>query len=384
MWYRQGPMAASNGNGGITFLTGSSGHLGANLVRRLLDDGHQVRVLLREGSNNTGLDGLPVERVYGDLRDPDAMIAAVRGCERVYHCAAKVSTTDGSEREIFDCNVLGTRHVLRASLKAGVRRAVVTGSFSAVGYDHARPSRPSDETMPFYPFERMMPYECSKAFVELECLRAAAEGLDVLIATSCAIVGGNDFKPSRLGRALRDFANGRLRAYIPGGFEFVAARDMVEGHILAMHRGRTGQKYIFSTEFLTLDQLLGIYEQVSGRRRPWLRLPPPLMAGIAEVTSFVLTRYFPEVPQRLTPGAVRILRMHRRADCSKAKTELGYRPTSIAAAAREAFEFFQRRGEIVNTGRTLWSFGPPPPSTGAPESGTSGAGTTDEQFREAV
>src|SRR5437762_1278293 len=99
----------------MLLITGSSGHLGANLVRRLLDDGHDVRVLLRQGSNNTALDSLAVERVYGDLRDLQSVRAAVRGCERVYHCAAKLSTTAGQHREIFECNVIGTKNLLQAA-----------------------------------------------------------------------------------------------------------------------------------------------------------------------------------------------------------------------------------------------------------------------------
>ena len=98
-------------------VTGTSGHLGANLVRRLLDDGHAIRVLLREGSDNSGVDGLDVERYYGDLRDAAAVDAAVRGCQRVYHAAAQVSTLYGDaalKRSIYDTNVVGTRHVLAA------------------------------------------------------------------------------------------------------------------------------------------------------------------------------------------------------------------------------------------------------------------------------
>src|SRR5581483_10402892 len=324
-------------------LTGGSGHLGANLVRRLLDDGKDVRVLLREGSNNAGLDGLDVERVFGDLRNPEALKAALRGVDRVYHCAAKLSTVDGGEQELFECNVIGTRNLLRAARDAGAGRVVVTGSFSAVGHRH---DAPSDETVPFNPFDKAMPYEKSKAGVEHECLKAVVEGQDVVVATSCAILGPNDFKPSRMGRTLADFANGKMRAYIPGGFEFVAARDIVSGHLLAMEKGRTGQKYIISSRFTTVDELMEIFERVTGRRRPRLRLPPPVMAVIAEVTQAVQSTFFPSRPQRLTPGAVRILRMHRRADTTKAKTELGYQPTSIEDAVKEQYEFFIGRGWI--------------------------------------
>ncbi len=328
----------------MLLVTGSTGHLGANLVRRLLDDGQAVRVLIRAPAD-AALDGLDVERVLGDLRDPASCRRAVEGCRGIHHCAALVSTIAGDarhRREIFACNVLGTRNLLRAAREAGVGRVVVTGSLSAVGHVSSRPVTEDD---PFNPFERNLPYGQSKAAVEHECLKACADGLDVVIAVSCAIVGPNDFKPSRLGQTLIDFANQNLRAYVPGGFEFVSARDMVEGHVLCMERGRPGQKYIFSTQFLTVDELLSVFEQVTGRPRPKLRLPAPLMAGIASAADLVL-RFFPNVPRRFTPGAVRLLRMCRRVDCAKARRELAYQPTSIVDAVRAAHAFFVQQGRI--------------------------------------
>lgn len=327
----------------LTLVTGATGHLGANLVRRLVGDGRRVRVLLRPGSSTAAVDGLDVERTMGDLRDPRSLAAAVDGCARVFHCAAVIATTAGSERQIFETNVLGTRNILAAAARAGVARVVVTGSFSAVGY---HPGRPSDERDPFNPFEKALPYERSKAAMEHECLKAVVEGQDVVIAISCAIIGPNDFKPSRMGRVLIDVANGRMRAYIPGGFEFVAARDIVQGHLLAMERGRPGQRYIFSTEFVTVDTLMAWMEEITGRPRPRLRLPGGLMAAIASVASPMQSLIAPGKPQRLTPGAVRILRMHRRADCTKANQELGYQPTSVKVALRDAYDWFVITGHI--------------------------------------
>ncbi len=339
---------------GKVLLTGASGHLGANLLRRLLEDGESVRVLLRPGSNNSAVDGLDVERVYGDLRDPRAVDEAVKGCARIYHAAAKVSTIYGNashKREIYDSNVVGTRHVLGAALRHGVSRVVVTGSFSAIGYDHKQPSKPANEEMRLYPFERTMPYEVSKTFVELETLAAASRGLDVSIATSCAILGPHDYKPSRMGRALCDFANGKLHAYIDGGFEFVSSRDLVEGHILTMQRGRIGERYIFATQYKTLPEMMKIWEQITGRPGPRLKVPAPLMEAVAEVVSPILSYVAPDFPQRLTPSAVRLLRLGRHADLTKAKTELGYAPTSVEDCCREAYEFFARRGAIHSPAR---------------------------------
>lgn len=343
------PICDSGMARGKVLLTGASGHLGANLLHRLVQDGEDVRVLLRPGSNNSAVDGLSVDRIYGDLRDPRAVDEAVKGCVRIYHTAAKVSTIYGNaahKREIYDSNVVGTRNLLAAALQHGVSRVVVTGSFSAIGYDHDNPTHPANEDMRLYPFERTMPYEVSKTFVELESLAAVSRGLDVSIATSCAILGPHDYKPSRMGRALCDFANGKLRAYIDGGFEFVSARDLVEGHILTMQRGRKGERYIFSTEYKSLPDMMQIWERITGRPGPRLKVPAPLMEAIAEVVSPVLSYLAPDFPQRLTPSAVRLLRLGRHADITKAKTELGYTPTTVEEACREAYQFFARRGAI--------------------------------------
>lgn len=335
--------------GGKVLVTGAAGHLGANLVRRLLDDGVDVRVLLRRGSDNSAVDGLDVERVYGDLRDPSSLVPAVRGCRHVFHVAANISTIVANpalEREIYECNVIGTKNMLRASGDAGVDRVVVTGSFSAVGYDLDDRERPSNEDMPHWPFEEVLPYARTKVLVEHETLKACVEGLDCVIATSCAIIGPNDYKPSRMGKTLLDYTHGKIPAYLPGGFDFVAARDIAEGHVLAMKRGRTGQKYILSTQYLEVDDLMEIFEEVTGRPRPRLRLPTAVMAGIAGVSSPVMNTFFPDKPQRFTPAAVRLLTSRRRADTSKAQRELGYRPTSIRQAVHEAYADFARRGLV--------------------------------------
>lgn len=327
-------------------VTGATGHLGANLVRRLLADGEDVRVMVRPGRDQTALEGLPVEKTTADLRDARSVDAAVAGCGEIYHCAALVSTIHGDaahQREIYETNVLGTRHILRAAARHGVARTVVSGSLSATGYEAGRAS---DEDMPFYPFERHLPYGFTKHLTEHECLRAHADGLHVVVATSCAIVGPHDYVPSRMGRVLVDFAHGRLRAYIPGGFEFVSSRDIAEGHVLAMRHGRSGQKYIFSTAYSSVDDLMSLFAEVTGRPKPRLRLPAPLMAAAAEVADKTWYRAFPNLPRRFTPAAVRLLQMRRRAGHDKAARELGYRPTRLADAVSDAYEDFVRRGVI--------------------------------------
>jgi nucleoside-diphosphate-sugar epimerase len=326
-------------------VTGASGHLGANLVRRLLWEGEDVRVLVRPDEDNRGVDvlGSQIEVVEGDLRDRGSLGRALKGVRRAYHCAAQVSTVAGREQEIFESNVIGTKNFLQAARENGLERVVVTGSFSACGH---RPGQVSDETVPFNPFDKAMAYEKSKAGVEHEVLKAVVDGQDVVIATSCAILGPYDYRPSRMGRLLRDFAHGRVLAYIPGGFEFVAARDIVEGHLLAMQKGRAGQKYILSSGFVTVDEIMNMMSRVTGRRKPPLRLPAPVMAVISELTTRILKLVAPDSLQRLTPGAIRILRQNRRANISKAKKELGFMPTPLEDALREQYQWFVSDGQI--------------------------------------
>ncbi len=337
-------------------VTGGSGHVGANLIQRLLSDGVPVRVLLRKESRNEAFDGVDVERAYADITDLDSTTRAIDGCRGVYHCAAKVSTIDGNlvhRREIFESNVLGTRNVLQAAREVQAGRVVVTGSFSAVGYDLDDPSAPSDESMQFFPMERTMPYERSKVLVEHECLRAVALGQDVVIATCCAVVGGHDYVPSRLGRTLCDYANRKLGAYVDGGFAFVAVRDIVNGHLLCMNQGRTGEKYIFATEYKTISDILDLYEEVTGVPRPRLKMPSSIMYVLSEIASSYLSRFHPNVLQRFTPGAIRLLKMQRHANIDKAKNELGYQPTSILSAVHEAYAFHYGRNKITNPNANL-------------------------------
>ncbi|GAU69129.1 NAD-dependent epimerase/dehydratase family protein [Streptomyces sp. NBRC 110611] len=300
-------------------------------------------MLRKPAKASEALAGLSVHEVVGDLRDPYAVAAAVKGCERVYHCAARVSTSARGHREIFDVNVLGTRNVLRAAGQHGVRRAVVTGSFSATGAPVGRAAVESDL---HYPFAEHTPYTRSKVLVEHECCKAAAQGIEVVVAVSTAIIGPHDYRPSRMGRVLLDLAHGRLRAYLPGGFEFVSVADLVQGHLLAMEHGHSGHKYLLSTEFRTVDQMMDLFSQVTGQPRPKLRVPAGAMAALARLAEGPRAVLAPDREARFTPAAVRFLRSERRADCSLSREVLGYRPTNIADAVEQAYRSFVDRGLV--------------------------------------
>ena len=344
----------------MILVTGARGHVGANLAWALSAQGANLRLLVRPGSDVSFLEPLHAEIVRGDLTDPAACRDGVRGVRQIYHCAAQISThysgTPRASRErsgavhndIFHNNVIGTANLLRAAAEAGVERVVVTGSFSATGH---RDDKPSDETEPFNPLEQHLPYAYTKAAVEHECLKAVADGLDVVIAVSCAVLGPRDFLMSRMGQVLVRFARRRVLAYVPGGFEFVATRDIVQGHMLAMEKGRAGHKYIFGTRFAEFDEIMDIFSRVTGQPKPPVRVPVPLMSAVARVVEPVMKMVLPNKPQLLTPAAIRLLDMRRSADCSKAREQLGYRPTDIESAIEAAYGWFVDRG-VITSGRS--------------------------------
>ena len=171
-------------------------------------------------------------------------------------------------------------------------------------------------------------------------------GMDVVIVNPCGVVGPHDYRPSSVGKTILDFANGRMPAYVPGRFEFVAVRDVVAGHLAAMEKGRRGERYILSGGQHTLDQILDHLHEITGRAPAAAQAAGRLDAPIAAVSNVVMRHFFPEVPPRFTPGTIRLLQSGKHADISKARRELGFQPTSVLDAFTESVAWFRQRGQL--------------------------------------
>lgn len=326
-----------------TLVTGGTGHIGNNLVRALLAGGEKVRVLLRRTSPTRALEGLDVDRFYGDLRDERSLEKAVEGCDRMYHLAAMISIREADRQQMFDINVLGARRLMRAARRAGVKRVVHTSSFGAIG---ANPSGASDEDWTLSPFEPTMAYERSKAHAEWEVMAQAAQGLDVVMVNPCATVGPYDYRPSLVGQSILEYAEGRLHAYVPGSFEWVSMRDVVRGHLLAMEKGQRGERYLISGEFVTIDQILDWLSEFTGQPKPSLRVPPRPMQAVTLLTDWVDRKFFPNRAQRFNYYSIRILNSGKRADNTKARRELGLEPSSVKQAFSDTVDWFRDEGYL--------------------------------------
>lgn len=322
-----------------TLVTGATGHLGANLVRALLARGERVRVLVRSGSSRRAIEGLDVEIALGDLEDVASLERALAGCRLLYHLAALVSIVPRDRGRLFATNVLGTRRVLQAAARAGVQRVVHCSSFGAVGAAGGG----SDESAVVDPF-RCMDYDLTKVLAEQEVLKAVMRGLDAVIVNPSGLVGPHDYKPSLLGHTLLDVARGRLWAYVPGAVDLVPVEAVVEGHLAAMERGRTGERYILSGELVELERLIGWVSALAGTRRPILRIPGPWVYPWVGLKDRV-ERWLRLTP-RYTLQTLEVLRRPKRGDSAKARRELGYRPGPVEEAVGRAVGWYRDAGYL--------------------------------------
>lgn len=327
----------------ITLVTGATGHLGANLVRKLISRGEKVRVLLRKGSENKEVEGLDVERVFGDLNDQRSLMEAINDCQRLYHLAAFVSIRNGDRDQLFDINVLGTRRLMQAARLAKLQKVVHCSSFGAVGIN---PNGASNEVWSVSPYELTTDYEISKTFAELEVYKEITRGLPAVIVNPSGIVGPWDFKPSLLGKTILDFANGKMRGYVDGAFDFVAMDDVVEGCMLAMEKGEIGERYLLTGQEVTILQTLKWLEELTGVPRPKLKIPTNLMSNIAIVKDWVERKFFPKVMPRFNYHSIRLLKSGKKGDNSRAINELGLKPTSVKEAYRQSVDWFREYGYI--------------------------------------
>ena len=318
-------------------VTGASGFVGGAVARALLKRGDHVRVLLRPGAAANLPPDADVEVAHGDLRDAQAVGAAVRGCDAVFHVGALYSFA-APESEILGVNVGGTRNVIEA-VKADGARLVYTSSIATVGGMH-NGTLPDESSTPIGPPPG--PYKKSKWQAEQLVREEAARGVDVVIVNPTFPVGIGDVKPTPTGAVIRDFLDGRLPAYVDTGMNVVDVDDVAQGEILALERGQRGERYILGHANLTMREFLDELAVVSGRKAPRFRMPHLLALGLAHADAFVEGRLLGRAP-RIPLEGVRTAREIMFANCRRAVRELGLRQTPIREALAKAVRWFEER-----------------------------------------
>lgn len=322
-----------------TLVTGASGFLGWHIARQLIARGENVRALVRSSSRLQELEN--VERVDGDLRDPESLMRAVSGCGVVYHAAADYRLWARDEDEMYRSNVDGTRSLLTAAKSAGVERFVYTSTVGCIGVPHGGVG---DETTPVGLGEMKGAYKRSKFMAEQVALEMAQGGFPVVIVNPTAPIGDHDFKPTPTGRIVVDFLKGAMPAYVDTGLNVVDASDVAAGHLLACDRGIVGQRYILGSENLTLKQILEALGEVSGRAAPKMQVPYALAYAAGAVSTGIA--YFSGVEPRAPLDAVRMSRKKMWVTHRKATQELGFTPQPASSGLRKAVDWFRANGYV--------------------------------------
>ncbi len=321
------------------FVTGAAGFVGANVVRDLLAHDWQVRVLVRS-PEPPALAGLNVASVAGDLFAPD-LAPAMRGCDAVFHVAARYSLWRRDRDDVLRTNVEGTRNVLRSAREAGVPRVVYTSSVAAIGVRHGGVA---DETYQS-PYAKLVGvYKKSKFLGERVAREAAAAGQDVVIVNPSTPIGPWDVKPTPTGEIVLRFARGAMPAYVDTGLNLIDVRDCAAGHRLAYERGVAGERYILGNLNLPLREIFVRLAKITQRSVPRFRVPQAVPLAYAAIGEYLLA------PLGFTPDvaleSVRMAKGQMYYDARKAVHDLGLPQSDVTVALADAVQWFSDHGYL--------------------------------------
>lgn len=325
-------------------VTGASGHIGANLVRALIQRGYQVRAMVRQ--TDRALKGLPVETVDADILNPESLRSAFKGSQVVYHLAACISIRDDEWDKLQTINVDGTSNVIEACQLESVPVLVHFSSIHAL--DQHPLDVPVDEARPLLVGQpgRGQDYDLSKAEADRRVRAVDSATLATRLIYPTAVIGPGDFRGSLMGEVIRKLSSGRLPALVAGGFDWVDVRDVAQGAIDAAEKGAAGDRYLLSGHYRSMRQFAEVVSGLSGVPAPrftspiWLaRTFSPLMSAWASLTK--------ESPL-YTRASLTALQGNPQVSHRHAATKLSYQPRRFQDTVRDALEFYAE-------GDTSWS-----------------------------
>lgn len=318
-------------------VTGATGFVGAAVVRALLNTGVEVRVIARPGSDATNLRSLNVEKVLGDLRDKESLRQALAGCRHLYHVAAHYALWAHDPSIFYDSNVVGTRNLLEAARDVGVERTVYCSTIGTIGLPPG--GGLGTEETPVSLEQMAGHYKRSKYLAEQEVHRLAKEGLPVVIVNPSAPVGEGDVKPTPTGQLIVDFMKGRMPAYIETGMNIIDVDDVATGHLLAMEKGRQGERYILGSQNLLLCEVFEILSTLTGVKAPALKLPRGVVLPLAYLNHWMAD--LTGIPPRIPLEGVKMAKYKMHYDCGKAVRELGLPQHPPEIALEKAVRWFR-------------------------------------------
>ncbi len=319
-------------------VTGANGHLGANVVRALIEAGHGVIAMVRRGTDTNSLDGLDIEIRHGDVLDPDSLVRAFKDASHVINLAAVISISGDKDGLVSRTNVGGPTNVAEACKTLGVKRMVHVSSIHAFV---SNPEMPVVDENATRPGAKAFAYDRSKYQGEQAALKAAADELDIIILNPTGIIGPHDHGTSFTGKMLQQMFEGRLPALVNAGFDWVDVRDVAQACVAALIQGRPNENHILSGRYATIPELAALCEKTSGTKAPKIALPIwvatlglPFLASWSKLTCS---------PPLYTWESLMILKdANRNVSSAKAASELGYSARPLEQTIADCYQWYSR------------------------------------------
>lgn len=332
-------------------VTGATGFIGSNLVRRLVSQGHKLRVLVRKQSSTLNIDGLPLEIVYGDILDKGSLNNALDGCDCLYHLAAIYDFWTNRPRYVYQVNVEGTKNIMQIALKKKIKKIIYVSTIIAIG--RPKSGGLADENTENEDLSKCSAYGRSKWIAEREVLKMCKEeALPAVVVNSGVPFGERDIRPTPTGYLVINFLKRRYPFYFDGIVSIVDVENVVDGLILAMEKGRIGERYIITnSQNPTLGGFYRMLEEVSGVKAPKLRMPLwfALLCGkIMNATSYATGK-----KPLLSVEEVKFNMYSTGYNISKAKQELNFQERPLKEALKRSVNWFQENGYLGRKDKTV-------------------------------
>jgi dihydroflavonol-4-reductase len=321
-------------------ITGASGHIGANLVRALIEKKQATRCLVH--THTKAIEGLQTEKVNGDVRDLDSLCRAFEGVDTVYHLAANISLTMDGWKHLEETNVNGTHNVVEACLRTGVRRLVHFSSIHA--FQREPVTHPVDEANPLVDSVNNPPYDRSKAGGTREVRKGLEKGLDAVIIHPTAVIGPYDYQPSYLGEAILMMAKGKLPALVKGGYDWVDVRDVVSGAIAAAEKAPTGAAYLLGGQWMSMCDMAALIGELTGIQGGKF-VCPLWLAHLGALYFKGISKLNGKQPL-YTSMSLKALQDNRNISHDRATREIGYQPRPFRDTLEDTLRWFREDGQL--------------------------------------
>ena len=328
----------------MNLVTGATGHIGNVLVKELVKRGERVRVLILPGEDLAPIDGVDVDIVYGNVLDQQSLENAFQNVNNVFHLAGIISISSGNDPIVHNVNVEGTRNMMDAALRAGVKRFIYTSSIHA--FKRIPHGQTIDETTPIDPVFNIAAYDRSKAEATLAVLEKVKEGLPAVIVCPTGVIGPYDYKKSELGSVMSGWLMNKVNYMIEGSYDFVDVRDVVQGLIMAREKGSIGQIYILSGHLIRVSDMWKLGQEIFSIRSTLINIPIKL----AKFAAFIAELFYKAthtIP-KLTRYSVETLQSNSVVSNLKARLYLGYQARPTSETIRDTMNWWKQNSSLLN------------------------------------